>query len=88
MSRFPVQPNDGRRQVFPNMKSGTVAVPMVTGDEKKEEVVLFGIDLSNLPRSMQFMILTVATFFFYLIYGYLQVNSCSHGNTMYMYEFL
>ncbi|XP_071118629.1 adenosine 3'-phospho 5'-phosphosulfate transporter 2-like [Haliotis cracherodii] len=72
MSRFPVQPNDGRRQVFPNMKSGTVAVPMVTGDEKKEEIVLFGIDLSNLPRSMQFMILTVATFFFYLIYGYLQ----------------
>ena len=43
-------------------------------DNKKNEMKIFCVDLSGMSRVVQFLILCGATFFFYLIYGYLQVS--------------
>lgn len=42
--------------------------------EKKKEMKIFCVDLSSFSSTVQFVILCAATFFFYLIYGYLQVH--------------
>ena len=44
-----------------------------SGDNKKDEIKIYCMDLSGMPRVIQFLVLCAATFFFYLIYGYLQV---------------
>lgn len=40
--------------------------------EKKQEMKIFCVDLTPFSRAVQFVILCASTFFFYLIYGYLQ----------------
>ena len=55
---------------------GSVAVNLGTQgseDSKKDEMKIYCVDLSGMPRVFQFLMLCSATFFFYLIYGYLQV---------------
>ena len=42
---------------------------------KKDEMKIYCVDLSGMPRVFQFLVLCAATFFFYLIYGYLQVSA-------------
>ena len=39
----------------------------------KYEMKIFFVDLTHFSRTAQFLILCTAVFFFYLIYGYLQV---------------
>ena len=41
--------------------------------DKKPEMKIFFVDLTNFTSTAQFLILCSATFFFYLIYGYFQV---------------
>ncbi|XP_041358041.1 adenosine 3'-phospho 5'-phosphosulfate transporter 2-like isoform X2 [Gigantopelta aegis] len=59
---------------FDSSTSKTLSIEMESQLErqKKEEMILLGFNLSNVSRSTQFILLTVATFFFYLIYGYMQ----------------
>lgn len=39
---------------------------------RRPEVNLLGVDISHLPTYIQFILLTVAVFVFYLVYGYIQ----------------
>lgn len=38
-------------------------------------VMVLGVDLGGLPRSAQFLVCCCGVFFFYLIYGYIQVRA-------------
>ena len=57
-------------------KEDSTAFTMVANGsvETKNKMKIFCIDLTELPRVAQFLTLCGATFFFYLIYGYLQVR--------------
>ena len=46
-----------------------------SGEHK--ELVILGIALDSLPKAAQFFICSGGVFFFYLIYGYVQVNKHS-----------
>ncbi len=41
---------------------------------KKNHFVIFGMDLSNSPEFIQLAVCCCGVFFFYLIYGYMQVS--------------
>ena len=45
-------------------------------DVKKNKIRIFCVDLARMPNVVQFLVLCGAVFFFYLIYGYLQVCDC------------
>ena len=42
-------------------------------DTTAQPVTLLCFDLHRIPRIIQFVILTTATFVFYIVYGYMQV---------------
>lgn len=42
---------------------------------QKPKMKVFFVDLTHLPRITQFFVLSMATFVFYLVYGYLQVGN-------------
>ncbi len=44
--------------------------------EKKEHVYMLGLDLTGTSPTVQLILLSVGVFFFYLMYGYMQVSSC------------
>lgn len=44
-----------------------------SGEHK--ELVILGVALDSLPKAAQFFICSGGVFFFYLIYGYVQVNN-------------
>lgn len=44
-----------------------------SGEHK--ELVILGVALDSLPKAAQFFICSGGVFFFYLIYGYVQVNT-------------
>ena len=57
-------------------KSTTIEMGDLTDNseaKKDKDMRIMCIDLSILPRTAQFIFLSCAVFFFYLIYGYLQV---------------
>lgn len=41
---------------------------------QKAKMKIFCVDLTHFSKMTQFLVLSAATFFFYLIYGYLQVR--------------
>ena len=74
----------GRRQ-----KSNSSLVDMTSADKmsavidmqkpeameaRHEEIRLLFMDITHLSRTAQFLLLCTATFFFFLIYGYMQVT--------------
>ncbi|GFS10397.1 adenosine 3'-phospho 5'-phosphosulfate transporter 2-like [Elysia marginata] len=79
--------NDGLRQTvsafslktrLPSGKSATINNTVIkmpedpSGKESREAVHLWCFDLTYIPRTWQFIILTTLTFAFYLVYGYMQ----------------
>jgi len=56
----------------------SIYLEMGNQTEQKPQMKIFCVDLTPLSRMAQFLILCAATFFFYLIYGYLQVSVDNH----------
>ena len=50
-------------------------IPSTRAKRGKISFSILGQDLSHLPDTMKFVICCLAVFFFYLIYGYMQVSS-------------
>jgi hypothetical protein len=44
------------------------------GINDNDKVKVLGFDLSQFSQTLQFIICCIAVFFFYLIYGYMQVS--------------
>jgi len=42
--------------------------------KKENEINIVGIDISDYAQTTQFLLCSVAVFFFYLLYGYMQVR--------------
>ena len=60
--------------------NGSVTVDMATdinlnkkAPDTETELMLWGMSLGRLPPVMQFLVLCLGIFYFYLVYGYLQV---------------
>ncbi|KAK7501100.1 hypothetical protein BaRGS_00007585 [Batillaria attramentaria] len=72
------QPHDGMR--MKGVKDGAVSIvmgnpryyTMEQDSSTQQPVPLLCFDLSHLSRAWQFVVLTLATFAFYLVYGYMQ----------------
>ena len=86
----------GERKILPNYNeiggrtspkwNKDVCLNMTTepaggGLSLRNQVHIFGIDLSQYSKTLQFLILTLGVFFFYLIYGYIQVSSRERVST-------
>lgn len=54
----------------------SVSVPIGETDsvQKKPDVKLFGLLISNFPATPRFLLLALSVFFFYLMYGYMLVS--------------
>lgn len=44
-----------------------------TALKKESEINIVGIDISDYSQTSQFLLCSAAVFFFYLLYGYMQV---------------
>ena len=56
----------------PRCENG-VTIKIEESNSVEQDIVVCGTNLSGLPQSVQFLVLSSGIFFFYLIYGYIQV---------------